>query len=184
MDPVTPGQPLYKVIGADQKQYGPITADQIRQWIGQHRLNSQSQAWIEGADAWKPLSQFPEFADTLAVPQAGSPGGLPSSYPSAPAQAYPRTNPLAVTSVIMGATSILLACCCYGFPFNVLALVFGVIGLIQIKQNPAWETGAGFAWAGLILAVFSMVLAILLYAWATTFDAETFQQQLDKWRNL
>lgn len=177
---------MYKVVGADQKQYGPISADQIRQWIQQHRLNGQSLAWIEGAPSWKPLAQFPEFADLFPATPPGGPGTapVPSSYPSGPGQPYPKTNPLAVTSLIMGAISVCLACCCYGFPFNVLGIVFGVIGLLQIKQNPAWETGGGFAWAGIILAVFSIFLAALLYAWAASLDPESLQQQMEKWRKL
>lgn len=57
----------YQIIGADQKQYGPITADQIRQWIKENRLNAQSQARLVGAQEWQPLSAFPEFADALNI---------------------------------------------------------------------------------------------------------------------
>lgn len=56
---------MYKVIGGDQKQYGPVTAEEVRQWIADGRLNAQSVAWAEGATDWKPLGSFPEFADAL-----------------------------------------------------------------------------------------------------------------------
>ncbi len=56
---------MYKVIGGDQKQYGPVTAEEVRQWIADGRLNAQSLAWAEGATDWKPLGSFPEFADVL-----------------------------------------------------------------------------------------------------------------------
>jgi hypothetical protein len=68
---------MYKIIGADQKQYGPISEDQIRQWISEGRVNGQTVACAEGTEEWKPLSQFPEFGFTAppvstAAPTAGS----------------------------------------------------------------------------------------------------------------
>jgi len=72
---------MYKIIGGDQKQYGPVSTDEVRAWIAEGRLSAQSLAWTEGAADWKPLGSFPEFADALrakAAPQiphtAQSPG--------------------------------------------------------------------------------------------------------------
>lgn len=56
---------MYKVIGGDQKQYGPVTADEVRFWIADGRLNAQSLAWTESTGDWKPLASFPEFAEAL-----------------------------------------------------------------------------------------------------------------------
>jgi hypothetical protein len=68
---------MYKIIGADQKEYGPISGDQIRQWIAEGRVNAQTPVRAEGTTEWKPLSGFPEFAEGIS---AGAPG-LPSSLP-------------------------------------------------------------------------------------------------------
>ena len=57
----------YTIIGGDQKQYGSVTADNIRQWITEGRLGAQSLAQAQGDAEWKPLSAFPEFAAALAV---------------------------------------------------------------------------------------------------------------------
>jgi len=56
---------MYKIIGIDGQEYGPVTADQIRAWITAGRANSQSKAQLEGTTDWKPLSDFPEFADAF-----------------------------------------------------------------------------------------------------------------------
>lgn len=64
---------MYKIIGADQKQYGPISGDQIRQWISEGRVNGQTIACAEGSEDWKPLSQFPEFGFTAPVSTAKPP---------------------------------------------------------------------------------------------------------------
>ena len=39
---------MYKVLGADQKEYGPVSAEQVQQWIRDRRLNSQSLLMLEG----------------------------------------------------------------------------------------------------------------------------------------
>jgi hypothetical protein len=69
---------MYKIIGADQKEYGPVTIDQIRQWISENRVNAQTRARAEAEPDWKPLSAFPEFAELLGV-------SAPSAAAAAPA---------------------------------------------------------------------------------------------------
>ena len=71
---------MYKIIGADGKEYGPITAEQLRQWITEGRANLQTQVLPEGATEWKMVSQLPEFA--AAAPHLGAPQpafGMPPS---------------------------------------------------------------------------------------------------------
>jgi len=67
---------MYKIIGADQKEYGPLAADQIRQWIGEGRLNGQTKAQAEGSGEWKTLSDYSEFGAALAPRAALSPPPL------------------------------------------------------------------------------------------------------------
>jgi len=71
---------MYKIIGADQKEYGPISADQIRQWISEGRANGQTLVCAEGTTDWKPLEQFPEFG-LAANPIASGIPGAESSRP-------------------------------------------------------------------------------------------------------
>jgi GYF domain 2/Membrane domain of glycerophosphoryl diester phosphodiesterase len=52
---------MYKIIGADQKEYGPISTDQIRQWISEGRVNGKTPVCAEGSEEWKPLEMYPEF---------------------------------------------------------------------------------------------------------------------------
>lgn len=64
---------MYKVIGADQQEYGPLAADQIRQWIGDGRLHGQTRAQSDGSGEWKTLSDFSEFSAALEARAAMSP---------------------------------------------------------------------------------------------------------------
>lgn len=64
---------MFTIIGADQKQYGPVSADEIRQWILEGRADGRTVAQSEGTTEWKPLASFPEFADVFAPAQPAAP---------------------------------------------------------------------------------------------------------------
>ena len=55
--------PNYKIIGADQMEYGPVSAEQIRQWITERRVNSETKLQAEGGSEWRRLAEVPEFAE-------------------------------------------------------------------------------------------------------------------------
>ncbi len=162
---------MYSIIGADGRQYGPITADQLRQWIAEGRANAQSQVLAEGAAEWKPLGQFPEFASALTgIPRPGTIGPIPTA---------PRNNPMAVAGLILGIISITVGlCCCHGLPFNLLGIVFSVIGLSQIKEDPDGQQGRGLAIAGLVLSILSLVVAGLMLALAGVMSSSHWFQSL------
>jgi len=69
----------YKLIGADLMEYGPVSAAQIRQWIAEGRVNSQTKLQAEGGSEWTRLAEVPEFAAaspgtaTPACPTCGEP---------------------------------------------------------------------------------------------------------------
>ncbi len=67
----------YTIIGGDQKPYSSVTADDIRRWIADGRLNAQSLAREENDTEWRPLSAFPEFADVFAASSAPPPLTVP-----------------------------------------------------------------------------------------------------------
>jgi len=79
---------MFKIIGADQKEYGPIGVEQIRQWIKDGRLNGQTPAQRAGTGEWQQLSAFAEFADLFQATPA-SPGAPAPTYAPATAAAGP-----------------------------------------------------------------------------------------------
>lgn len=82
---------MYKIRGADQKEYGPISAEQVRQWIAENRLNRYSLCEGGTSPGWRPLSQFPEFEESL---RTSSPPPPPSSpTPTTPADQAATSNP-------------------------------------------------------------------------------------------
>jgi hypothetical protein len=91
------------------------------------------------------------FADLDAVV-----ADLPGGRPSAPAP-LPRTNPLAITSLVCGIAQIM-----FGPLATIPAIVCGHIGRSQIRRTG--ESGAGMALAGLVLGWLGLVFGVLLIA--------------------
>jgi len=126
---------MYKIRGGDGKEYGPVTAEQVQQWVRENRLNGQSLVQsAEGGD-WKPLTSFPEFASlfpTVATPTP-SPGGPPPvpTTPSPTVTAAPQADknvgaPTRVTKelptyLVPAILSTILCCPPFGIPAIVYA---------------------------------------------------------------
>ena len=138
---------MYKIIGADGREYGPISAEQVRQWFREGRLNATSRIQAEGASQWNTLAELPEFSAALPVAPA------PIAMAGPPVS---RSNPLAVWALVTGVMS--LFCCC-----GILApvsIILGAIALSQISHNPG-QSGKGLAIAGLAIGCFVLVLNLI-----------------------
>jgi len=136
---------MYKIIGADQREYGPISADQIRQWIREGRANANTLCQAEGTTGWRALSTFPEFG----FPQAAPP--LP---PQPPVYPTGETNGNAVTGLIFGILS--FVCPCGSFLTGAVGIIFSCIALSQLSHNTN-QKGKGIAIAGLALSVVGLL---------------------------
>ncbi len=149
---------MYRIIGADGREYGPATADQVRGWITEGRVDAQTRIMAEGTAQWKPLTEYLEFAPMHArtTPPLSVPGPISIAL-------TPRNNSMAVMGMVMGVLSITCGmCCCYGFPFNVLGIIFSLVALAQIGNNPQSQQGRPLAIAGLVLSILSLVLSALM----------------------
>jgi hypothetical protein len=78
---------MYKIIGADGREYGPVTPEQVRQWTAEGRANAQTKILPEGAADWQTLGSVPEFADALTAkpatigPLSTPPPNIPGEVP-------------------------------------------------------------------------------------------------------
>ena len=153
---------MYKVIGGDQKEYGSLSADQVKGWVSEKRLNGQSRIQVEGAAGWQTLSELPEFAEALSAP----PKPLEATPPAMVQPAKPKTSGLAIASLVLGPLGVLTC----GLS-SLVGLVLGVIALIKISKSQGRLTGTGFALggicaSGLILLMVPIAAAVALPALA------------------
>jgi hypothetical protein len=59
---------MFKILGSDGKEYGPISGEQICQWLREGRAGAPTLAQRAGTTEWLPLSALPEFAAQLRRP--------------------------------------------------------------------------------------------------------------------
>ncbi|HEY1718067.1 MAG TPA: DUF4190 domain-containing protein [Verrucomicrobiae bacterium] len=148
---------MYKIIGQDGKEYGPITAGQLRQWISQNRVESRTPVFKDGAKEWTFAGLLPEFAALFSI-------RTPQVPPTIAPPNQPRTNnSFAIAGLIFGIVSFL---CCCKFLFAPLGIVFSLIGLSQINRHPELYEGRSLAIAGLVLSIVSLLLAVVLVIFA------------------
>ncbi len=115
----------FMIVGGDGRTYGPVTADEVRQWIADRRANAQTRAQRDGATEWKTLAEYPEFAAQFggwsggaAAPQL-RPGGQPASQPQA-----------ALASALVNGPAIFL------IVVNAMTIVGALLGLSQAGVKP------------------------------------------------
>jgi len=137
---------MYKIIGGDGKQYGPISADQIRAWLAEGRLNPDSSIQSDPDPQWKPLRTFPEL-------QALCSGNVPA--PTVP----PKTCGMAVASLVLGCLTLF----CSLFT-AIPGIIFGILGLNKIDRSGGKLTGEGMAITGICLSGVLFVFGIGLQA--------------------
>ena len=147
---------MYKIIGADGKEYGPVSSEQMRRWIGEGRINAQTRVQEAGATEWKTAAEFPELG---FAPAGGVPGAGPSSPPPLPTgQAAGQQNGLAITSFVLG----LLSLVCFGFLAGIPAIVCGHLARGRARRLPAVYGRAGLALAGLIMGYVSLLVTLVI----------------------
>jgi hypothetical protein len=62
---------MFIIIGGDGKEYGPVSAEQIRAWLAGGRANLDTKAKAVGTEEWRRLGDFAEFSG--AGPAAAPP---------------------------------------------------------------------------------------------------------------
>jgi hypothetical protein len=138
----------YFVIGADSKEYGPVSTEELGKWAAQGRADAQTKVRAEGATDWVPLAQVPELAAALK-------STAPPPLPAGAAPTGGKTSGLAVASLVLG----LLPC---GIT-SLFGLICGIMALGKISKNPGALRGKGLALTGTILsAVFLIMVPFLV----------------------
>jgi TM2 domain-containing membrane protein YozV len=139
---------MYKIAGVDGQQYGPVSAEEIRRWIADKRVNAQTLVQMEGAQEWKPLGSFSEFASELkSVPPPIAPP------PSAVASRASNKIPAGICGILLGSLGIhkfilgytgaglvmllatILTCGIAGVVLHLIGLIEGIIYLCKSDEE-------------------------------------------------
>jgi TM2 domain-containing membrane protein YozV len=125
-----------------------VSAEEIRRWIADKRVNAQTLVQTEGAQDWKPLGSFSEFASELkAVPPPIAPP------PSTVASRASNKIPAGVCGILLGSLGIhkfilgytgaglvmllatILTCGIAGVVTHIIGLIEGIIYLCKSDEE-------------------------------------------------
>ena len=154
---------MYNIIGTDDKQYGPVSADKLRQWLREGRLNRRTRVRLDSGAEWKPLEFLPEIADELRQ-QAGPSVAPPVVAADSGLNAViPYRNVRALVAYYCAIFSLIPV---MGLVLGFAGLILGILGLRFRRENPT-SGGAVHAWIGIILGglcgLANLALLILMF---------------------
>jgi len=142
---------MYKIIGSDGKEYGPISLEQLKQWLTEGRLNKQSKVLPEGTTDWRTVGELPELAVIMPPPP-------PPNFSSFGA----GTN---IPNYLWQSIAITVCCC---LPFGIVAIVYAA----QVKSKASIGDIAGaqaasskakmWCWIGLGIGIVINLIVIAL----------------------
>lgn len=142
---------MFKIIGGDGKQYGPVTVEQIREWITSGRANAQTSAQRDGEADWKSLAEFAEFAEAL-----GASTGPTPSVPGSAAPLFPDSTLSAeqLASAVLSRPVEINVGHCLGRAWDLLKAdfwpVLGISALILLVSGAAHGLLNGPLYGGLL----------------------------------
>ena len=85
---------MFTIIGGDGKEYGPVPANQLRDWIAAGRANLDTQAKAAGSEEWRRVGDYVEFGSpALVAPPKPGEDADPAALP--PPESAAETAPLA-----------------------------------------------------------------------------------------
>ncbi|HTB63587.1 MAG TPA: DUF5362 family protein [Opitutales bacterium] len=82
----------YFMLGGDGKEYGPVTAAQLRQWVAEGRANAQTQVRPSEGGPYAALGSVPALAAGAAVGATAYAGNLPLAHALAQNSGYAGTE--------------------------------------------------------------------------------------------
>jgi len=165
-DPNAPPR-MYHLVGGDQKEYGPASAEDIKRWIVEGRANGQTRACPEGGD-WTTLAELVEFAEALktaqapSLPQTSDP--TPDLMPVQMAVPEPK-NAVQLPGIALTAVGILsLAVELLNVVMHLVAPTLGGFGTetgvpMIDEMSRLYSGGLGIVWSSIVIALSCVVVA-------------------------
>jgi TM2 domain-containing membrane protein YozV len=145
---------MYRIIGKDGQQYGPVTAEQLRGWVAENRANAQTLVQTDESPEWKPLGSLPEFAADLKPPPVSA--APPPTIAPPPSTSNPRASnklPAGICGILLGSLGIhkfilgytgaglimllvtILTCGIGGCVMHLIGLIEGIIYLCKPDEE-------------------------------------------------
>ena len=91
---------MYKILGSDGHEYGPLSAEKIKQWNSEERVEKKTPVLPDGAEDWVFLSSLPEFTEAFAAQE--------KSGAAAPVKKRPWRMVIGIGLVLLAVTAVVV----------------------------------------------------------------------------
>jgi len=145
----------YKIIGADGREYGPATLDELREWTREGRVGRQTLVWSSQTGLWTAAERLVELAElSNAMPDAGAGTAADAPGPAEAAGFWLRFVAFWVDNVLITAAVLL------------------VVGLPAMPEGGSLDFQAALDWAKRVqpwqLALAAVYKILSTWRWSAT----------------
>src|SRR5687768_17084675 len=106
---------MYRIIGVDQREYGPATAEQVRAWVTEGRANRHTLCRLESSMEWKSLGELSEFSDRF------------QTTPSPQGETWAGMEPEAIADQVLARSHTVSIASCFSRSWELLMRHFWII---------------------------------------------------------
>ena len=153
---------MYKIIGGDGNEYGPVDLEQIKKWILDGRAGAQTKVQPEGTTEWKMLGEIPELAEFLGKATAGGapPAFTPASVVGATGgDAFQMVQGPAIGLIVTAALG--FVGCVLGIVLNLLGVTLGAMEGQGSEDMPSWATMMSGG-VGVVQSILGIILSVVI----------------------
>ncbi len=145
---------MYKILGGDGKEYGPVSADTLRQWVNEGRANAMTQVQLEGTSGWVSLGQVAEFGALFAAPLPPTAG--------APLMGGATVSTGQAAQMVAGPAIGLIVTAALGAVGQLVSMLFNILGTGLVMASPSAQGQPPMpAWMHLMSGGVGVVFSIL-----------------------
>jgi uncharacterized RDD family membrane protein YckC len=166
---------MFTILGADGKEYGPVSAEKVLAWVKARRADLKTKARRDGETEWKTLGEFAEFAAATPATAAAA-CAAPPPPPSTVASMMGTPAPTAAASEELepaGRGSRLLAQIIDGLTWCIL----GLPGWVLLILGRGGRNGP-LTLAGASLLALGMLAVVILQCYLLTTRGQTVGKKL------
>jgi len=118
------------------QRYGPISEQELRQWIAQGRVKPTDQVWSEGMAEWVSAQTLDQGGQQTSVPPC-QPAVMPP-YSSVFAAKPAKVQAIAILTLCAGIfdclTGVGWACTCFLSPLGAYSMTVGILAIIYASR--------------------------------------------------
>jgi uncharacterized RDD family membrane protein YckC len=157
---------MFTIIGSDGREYGPVTADQVRSWIKSGRADEDTKARAAGTEEWSRVGDFPEFS-----------GDEPPLLTTAEAEAAVGAPVLAGRGARLGATLVDMLLGLVGVLPGALLLGTDVVTRLLHGEWPD-DFNVGRVASGFVVLGVALFLLFIVQTWMLTTRGQSVGKRL------